>query len=660
MASAQPDSDDTTGIETPETPFEKRVGHHPGLFALFFAEMWERFSYYGMRALLVFYMTKDFLRYSDNKAYGVYGAYTALVYMTPFLGGLIADRYLGQRAAVVIGGTLMALGHLTMTLRNSTAFFLALALLILGNGFFKPNIGTIVGQLYSAERLKAKRDGAFTIFYMGVNLGAAMAPLLCGYIGETYGWHYGFGLATLGMIIGLAIFVAPTRVTQALVGAGALGSAGALLFAGMRQTRWVLGGNIFVAVALVVAMTFALRALANGGIPAGLGMPPDGQPGVQPGGDGPAPYRPVPKAMMAYPKFKQHLAVVLGGVAVLVPVFAWLVSHRAIAGYVLYTVGAVALGYVIFEAVRVTRRERERLFVILIMAFFSMLFWAFFEQAGSSINNFTDRNVDRVAEARVITAADVGRTLTIPLNQEQLGYPQGGRVFTLDQLDAARAAAQAAHQTEARAAWEITREHVGMGIGGSEVPASVFQATNPIYILLFGLVFTALWGALAKRDREPSTPTKFVMGLVQLGAGFGVLWYGAQHADGRGMVGMTWLLLAYLLHTTGELCLSPVGLSMVNKLSPKRMVATMLGAWYLATAFSQFLAGIIAQLTGVHEAAAGAAQTIPAPRETLGVYAEVFGKIAMASFVAAVLLVALTPFLKRWMHQDDHPAHPAG
>ncbi len=661
MASPQPDSDDTTGIETPETPFERRVGHHPGLFALFFAEMWERFSYYGMRALLVFYMTKDFLRYSDNKAYGVYGAYTALVYMTPFLGGLIADRYLGQRAAVVIGGTLMALGHLTMTLRNSTAFFLALALLILGNGFFKPNIGTIVGQLYSAARLKPKRDGAFTIFYMGVNLGAAMAPLLCGYIGETYGWHYGFGLATLGMMIGLAIFVAPTVVTQGLIGAGALASAGGLLFAGMRQTRWVLGGNLFVAVALVVAMGFALRALANGGIPAGLGMPPTGEPGLKPGGNGGSvPYRAVPMAMMAYPKFRQHLAAVLGGVVALVPVFAWLVSHRTVAGYVLYTVGAVALGYVIFEAVRVTRRERERLFVILIMAFFSMLFWAFFEQAGSSINNFTDRNVDRVTEARVITEADVGQALTIPLTQEQLGFPQGGRMFTLDQLDAARAAAQAAHQPEVRATWQITREHLGMGVGGSEVPASVFQATNPIYILLFGLVFTALWGFLAKRGREPSTPTKFVMGLVQLGAGFGALWYGARHADPRGMVSMGWLLLGYLLHTTGELCLSPVGLSMVNKLSPRRMVATMLGAWYLATAFSQFLAGIIAQLTGVHEAPGGAAQTIPVPRETLGVYAEVFGKIALASLVAAALLVLLTPFLKRWMHQDEAPVQPAG
>ena len=634
MASAQGSADDQSAFETPETQFERRVGHHPGLFALFFAEMWERFSYYGMRALLVFYMTKDFLHYRDNQAYAVYGAYTALVYMTPFVGGLVADKLLGQRAAVVIGGTLMALGHLTMTLRNRTAFFLALALLILGNGFFKPNIGTIVGQLYSAKRLKPKRDGAFTLFYMGVNLGAAMAPLLCGYIGETYGWHYGFGLATIGMFIGLAIFVAPTLVTQALIGAGALTAAAGLLFAGLRQTRWILGGNLFVAVALIVAMGFALRALSNDGVPKAAGAPPSPE------------------------LFPKRLAAVLGTVVVSVPVFAWLVSNREVARYVLYTVGAVALGYILVEAFRVTRRERERLFVILIMAFFSMLFWAFFEQAGSSVNNFTDRNVDRVTEARVITQADVGRPLTFRLNQEQLGYPQNGRVFSLDQLDAARAASQQANQGEPVATWTITAEHVGMGVEGSEVPASVFQATNPIYILLFGLVFTALWGFLAKRGREPSTPTKFVFGLAQLGAGFGALWYGAQHADSRGMVGMAWLLLAYLLHTTGELCLSPVGLSMVNKLSPKRMVATMLGAWYLATAFSQYLAGIIAQLTGVHESE-GAVQVIPPPRETLPVYADVFGKIALASFVAAAVLAALTPFIKKWMHQDDEEPRAA-
>src|SRR6187399_1995260 len=187
-------------------------GHPVGLYTLFFAEMWERFSFYGMRALLLFYMLKGFLHYGDQNAYAVYGSYTALVYMTPFFGGMLADRLLGARRAVVTGGLLMAAGHLVMTIQTDSAFYFALALLIAGNGFFKPNISTIVGSLYPEG--SPLRDGGFTLFYMGVNLGAALSPLLCGYIGETYGWHRGFGLATIGMLTGVAVFVAPSIVSQ--------------------------------------------------------------------------------------------------------------------------------------------------------------------------------------------------------------------------------------------------------------------------------------------------------------------------------------------------------------------------------------------------------------------------------------------------------------
>ena len=801
MAGGNPSSN-TPALDSDETNFERRVGHHPGLFALFFAEMWERFSYYGMRALLLFYMTKDFLNYGDERGYEVYGAYTALVYMTPFIGGMVADKLIGQRAAVIVGGSLMAMGHLVMTQRNETLFFVALALLIVGNGFFKPNIGTILGSLYSHERLKAKRDGGFTIFYMGVNLGAAMAPLLCGYIGETYGWHYGFGLATIGMMIGLAIFVAPTVVTQSMIGVGAVATAATLIWAGAQQTVWVLGVNIFVAVALLTAMVFALWALANGALPAAAGA--YSQPSL----------------------LKRNLALVLGATALFVPLFGFLVWASSVAGAVLSLVGYVALGYVLFEAFRISRApglrtaivfaligvwivgsvivplvvpwfsqdlatmpqayanplqtltlvevgsvslsawntiilvlfiallvelglsmrvksvDRDRLFVILVMAFFSMLFWAFFEQAGSSINNFTDRNIDRVSEARHITADEVGQTLDLAVNQEQLGYvadhgvftreefdtltaraasqehealPEVVRstatrlfwrldeslvgqtvevwgnpaeaptpvvltanatgnvvvgatvplhitenligrphveLFTLTVLDAARAEAQKLDESEVHQSWRITEEHVGMGVEGAEVPASVFQAANPVYILIFGLVFTALWTWLAKNNREPSTPTKFVFALIQLGLGFAALYIGAMNADARGMVGMTWLLIAYLVHTTGELCLSPVGLSMVSKLSPARMVATMMGAWYLATAFSQYLASIIAALTGVHEGGGEEAMTLPAPIESLHLYDDVFLKIAVASMVAALLLAALTPLVKKWMHSE--------
>jgi len=245
-------------------------GHPTGLFTLFFAEMWERFSYYGMRALLVFYMIKGFLGYTDSDAYGVYGAYTALVYATPFIGGMLADRLLGARRAVVLGGLLMAAGHLTMTVENEAVFFIALALLICGNGFFKPNISTIVGSLY--PRGSQKKDTGFTIFYMGINLGAAMSPVICGYVGETWGWHYGFGLATAGMLIGVAVFVAPNRLTQALIMFGAVGTAVAMPF--LQDTWLQLGVRLFLSASLIISGLVAFMALGRGGLPKTAGASP--------------------------------------------------------------------------------------------------------------------------------------------------------------------------------------------------------------------------------------------------------------------------------------------------------------------------------------------------------------------------------------------------
>jgi POT family proton-dependent oligopeptide transporter len=610
------------------TRFEQRVGHPPGLFLLFFAEMWERFSYYGMRALLVFYMTKGFLGYGDNDAYSVYGAYTSLVYMTPFLGGMLADRVLGPRRAVVIGGLLMAAGHLLMTVEQSTAFFAALALLICGNGFFKPNISTMVGGLYHAHN-RGRRDGGFTIFYMGINLGAAMAPLLCGYVGEIYGWHYGFGLATIGMLVGLAVFVAPNRLTQGLIAAGALTAGGGLVAKSMGKDFVVALVNVPIALALLIAAGMAVTALQFGGLPKDAGAPPTRD------------------------ALNKRQGIVLFGTLLAIPAAATLVQHSTATGYVLSVFGLLAFGYMFVESLRSEKVERQRLWVVLVMFFFSMLFWAFFEQAGSSMNNFADRNVDRVLEQKVVTAADVGQTMPIPVNQEQLGYETSGKTFTIDQLDALRKDWNAKNTpaAERTVAWTLTDQHVGMGIGGTEIPASEFQAANPAYILLFGLLFTLLWAFLMKRNREPSTPTKFALGILQLGLGFGVLWYGAAHHDARGMVGMSWLLLAYLLHTTGEICLSPVGLSMVTKLSPARMVSTAMGGWFLATAFSEYLSGLIAQLTGVGHGA-GDEKVIPPPLQTVDVYGDVFGRIGIAAVVAALVLFALTPLLKKWMHAE--------
>ena len=381
-------------------------GHPTGLYTLFFAEMWERFSYYGMRALLLLYMLKGFLGYGDKDANAVYGAYTALVYMTPFFGGMIADKLLGARASVIIGGLLMAAGHLLMTLEQDLPFFTALGLLIAGNGFFKPNISTIVGSLYPEG--SPKRDGGFTIFYIGINLGAAMAPLLCGYVGETYGWHYGFGLATIGMLLGVAIFVAPTVVTQILILAAAAVSGFAMLYFNAGDIFSIVS-NVFVAVALVISAGAAFLALGKGGLPKEAGLPPN------------------PEA------FSGNLVKVLIGTFLIIPVFVVLVSGLSVipgvdeqvkllppevvepletsdspllkglaefvneasrpAGLVLILAGLGATIFLVREAFRMEKVGRERMFVVFILTFFSLLFWAFFEQSGSSVNNFTDRNI---------------------------------------------------------------------------------------------------------------------------------------------------------------------------------------------------------------------------------------------------------------------------
>jgi POT family proton-dependent oligopeptide transporter len=281
-----------------------------------------------------------------------------------------------------------------------------------------------------------------------------------------------------------------------------------------------------------------------------------------------------------------------------------------------------------------------------------MIFWAFFEQAGSSLNNFTDRNVKRVVGAtRTITEADLGSTLTIQPTQNQLGYSNGDRVFTIDQLTALRDANKT--NPNFTIEWNVAADNAGMVVAerDHEIPASWFQSINAVYILIFGLVFTALWGFLGQRGFEPSTPIKFALGLLQLGLGFGAFWYGAQTADGRGMVALVWLFVGYLLHTTGELCLSPVGLSMISKLTPGFLVSTVMGTWFLATAFSQFLAAIIAQFTGVKHGGEEAAG-IPVPRDTVDLYGDVFGKIAITAIVAAAICFALAPLLKKWMHPE--------
>ena len=500
----------------PEEAKARPQGHPRGLYVLFFSEMWERFSFYGMRALLVLFMTKEFL-FSDNQAYGVYASYTTLVWATPVVGGYLADRLLGFRKAVVFGGILMAAGHFLMAVppiitwltggTGASVFYFALALIICGNGFFKPNISTIVGRLY--EPGDPRRDAGFTIFYMGINLGAGLAPLVCGFVGELLGWHYGFTLAGVGMIAGLIVFLRGQKILH------------------------------------------------------GAAEPP----------------RPEALKERIGPLTKEWAVYV--GAAVFV-VAAWqLVQWREIVGWLLYAAGAaVGVVLIVYALRKVAGADRHRMVVAMILIAISVIFWAFFEQAGSSISLFTDRNVDRTL----------------------LGF---------------------------------------------EIPTSTFQSVNPAFILLLAPLFARLWLWLGRRGWEPATPVKFGLGIIQLSLGFAVLWYGASRADG-GIVALGWLVAGYLLHTTGELCLSPVGLSMITKLSPGPIVGLMMGTWFLSAAFAQYIAGLIAMLTGVE--GEGGAGVVASPAETVMVYGEVFGQISLTAAVMGALVLAVSPLLKRGMH----------
>ncbi|QDT13923.1 peptide MFS transporter [Planctomycetes bacterium K23_9] len=690
----------------------KVFGHPSGLYTLFFAEMWERFSYYGMRALLIFYMIKGFLGYGDAQAYTVYGAYTALVYMTPFIGGLLADKILGKRIAVVIGGLLMAAGHLLMTIESEWPFFFALALLIVGNGFFKPNISTTVGSLY--RQGDRRRDDGFNIFYTGINLGAAMSPLLCGFVGETYGWHYGFGLATIGMLIGLAVFVMPNLVTQLLIMAGAIASSvGMLLF--RPDNIYAILINIFVAVCLMAAAVVAWIALSRGGLPTWAGGRPEGvsskhdwkiytgiaisipifallvsgfSPFTQPAADAVLKTKDVllqervafleklnvdadtvaqvqAAGISVEPKLRGETYKLINQETIdsvkgdgssfagtIAGIFLEEVSKPA--GLVLTVLGILAFGYLIIETFKLNKVQRERMIAALVLIFFQMLFFAFFEQAGSSVNNFTDRNIDRVGETTAVTDEMVGTTIRIEPTQAQLGYQfDSGKAFTNSDLDQLRKIIkETPNLDKIEVDWNVADSNVGMGIASrlDELPASIFQSFNAIFILIFALVFNWLWSALRRKNMDPSAPIKFGLGLIQLGLGFGAFWLGAQNCTSVGMVAISWLTLGILLQTTGELCLSPVGLSTMTKLSPKILVSTLMGAWFLATAFSQYLAAIISQFTSVGGHGGGGAD-LPAPKDTVHIYGDVFGSIAMTAIASGILCIILSPILKNWMHE---------
>lgn len=489
-----------------------RKTHPKALFILFFAEMWERFSYYGMRALLVLYMVKVLFAGSagaDIKALSIYGSYTAMVYLFPVIGGLIADKIFGFKKAIVMGGVLMMLGHFALAFEGSnTVFFLALALIIVGNSFFKPNISSYLGTFYEAN--DPRKDGAFTIFYMGVNIGAFLATLTCGYIGQEISWHYGFGLAGIGMALGVLVFLLSKKV-----------------FAGT-----------------------GLR-------PQEITLKP------------------------ARPLGLSWDAVVYIGTVIMVPLCALLLNQNELMSTLMLVISLGIVTYLLVEAVRNPDKvEGQRLLVVIVLFFFHAIFWALFEQAGGSLTLFAERNVNR-------------------------------------------------------------------SIGGGIIPSSLFTSFNPFYIMVLAPLFSWIWIKLRDTNREPRTPMKFVLGLTFLASGFLVIVLGAKFfADANGLVPMAFLALLYLLVTIGELCLSPVGLSMITKLSPVKIVGFVMGAWFLSISLGNKLAGIIGTLTaGEAEGATLTAQ------QTLLNYTQtylIWGVFVVGAF--AVVLLLLTPKLNKWMH----------
>ena len=449
--------------DVPGSPVPGHSERHPrGLYTLFFTEMWERFSYYGMRALLVLFMVDSVrggMGLTDKLATSIYGLYTAAVYLVALPGGWFADRVCGAQRAVWYGGLVIALGHFTLAIPGTQTFYLGLILVVLGTGLLKPNISAIVGQLYADG--STRRDAGFTIFYMGINLGAFLGPLVCSSLGERVNWHYGFAAAGVGMLLGLA---------QYRLSLKHLGSAG------------LLPGNVN-----------PLGPVERWGMLLGLGT--------------------------------LALVVILSLAGVLV------INPIAVARNSTTVIVAVAVCYFAYVLIflGLDKAEKRRVGVIIVLFLASALFWSGFEQAGSSFNLFADRYTERV-----------------------------------------------------------------IGFLGFVIPAGWFQSLGPVFIITFAPVFAAIWVALARRRLEPSLPVKFALGLLLLAAGFLVMSGAARIAASGHKAWPTWLIATYLIHTFGELCLSPVGLSSVTKLAPRRLVGQMMGVWFLATSLGNLIAGLLA------------------------------------------------------------------
>ena len=481
-------------------------GHPKGLYVLFMSEMWERFCFYGMRGLLTLYLIKVLL-IQGNDSFLIYGAYTALVYLAPVLGGKIADALLGYRKAVIFGAILMAIGEFVIIGGGADMLFWGMGFLIVGNGYFKANISSIVGKLYADD--DPRRDSGFTIFYIGINIGALLATTVCVYVGETYGFHYGFALAGFGMLLGLVFFV--------------------------------MGQKHYIAKALP-----------------------------------PFPEKLKEKVLGFLPK---EYAVYLASLAI-IPGIYYLVNHNALVGYVL---GIVALGiiiYLLIEGAKGGKILLHRMIVFLILCTFNIVFWALFEQAGTSLTVFADTNVNREVFGFTLTAGNT-------------------------------------------------------------------QFFNPLYIIIFGSIFSMMWLKLTKIGKNPSIPMKFGLGIVQLGLGYLVILLGNEFVDDAFRVPLWTLGFLYMLHTTGELFISPIGLSMVTKLAPSHLTGTLMGVWFLSFAGSNYVAGILATMTG-GEGENGESTLTAA--EGLAKYVDVYSTMGYAAIGIGLGIMIISPLLNKLLH----------